>query len=79
MTGECPTGPARRVEGRPIGCNGAGACDAERTRAVHRDPRSSTRAYCDSAAAVDSAWNGGTEVGSRAAGSPIVASDGCAS
>lgn len=78
-TGECPADPARRVVGRPIGCNGAGACDAARTTAVRRDRRSSTPGYCDSAAVADSASNDETGEGSRAAGSPIVASDGCAS
>lgn len=53
-------------------------CGVARTGAVRRDPRSDTRACCGSAAAVDSAWSGGTGAGSRGAGSRIVASDGCA-
>lgn len=50
MTGGFPAGPEQRVEGRPIGCNGAGACDAARRAAARTGRHSSTLTYCGSAA-----------------------------
>lgn len=78
-TGEFPAGPEQRVEGRPIGCNDAGACDAMRRGAARTGRHSSTPMYCGSAAGAGFASSGGMGAESRGVESPTVAFGGCAS